>query len=174
MNTKNLIIAFITVSVAALIVSAFAVFAVARSQYETLLASATEAEDIRTEEVVKTPETPSSPETSSKPETSSVPQTTSEITEATESETLHTETEAPAESSEVISSNTGESTSVPSGYTVKLEGDRLVVRTPDGEPVCERIINAASIHPKDREHLQKGISFSDESAAMSAVYDIIS
>lgn len=165
MNTKNLIIAFITVSVAALIVSAFAVFAAARSQYAALLASATEAEDIRTEEAVKIPETTDSPETSS------VPETTSEITE---SETLPAETEPPAESSEDFSTDTEASTSVPSDYTLKLEGDRLVVKTPEGSTVCERIIDASALHPKDREALEAGISFSDESCAMSAVYDIIS
>ncbi len=165
MNTKNLIIAFITVSVAALIVSAFAVFAAARSQYAAMLASATEAEDIRTEEVIKIPETTASPETSSTPETTS---------ETTEIETLPAETEAPAVSSEDISTDTEETTAAPSGYTLKLEGDRLVVKTPEGTPVCERIIDASALHPKDRAALEAGISFSDESSAMSAIYDIIS
>ena len=57
MNTKNLIIAFITISVAALIVSAFAVFAVARSLNEALLASATEVEEKLIQTVIKAPET---------------------------------------------------------------------------------------------------------------------
>lgn len=167
MNTKNLIIAFITVSVAALIVSAFAVFAVARSRYETMLASATEAEDIRTEELTRTPET------SAAPETSAIPEATSIITE-TEAETLPLETEAPEESSETTGADTEEITSNVSGYTLKLEGDRLVVRAPDGEPVCERITDTSSLHPRDREALASGITFSDEQSAMSAIYDIIS
>lgn len=165
MNTKNLIIAFITVSIAALIVSAFAVFAVARSRSLALLASVTEAEEIRTEEVTKAPETTASPETES------VPETTSEITE---SETLPPETETAEESTEAISTDTEESTSALPGYTLKLEGDRLVVRAPDGTPVCERIIDVSSLHPKDRQALDAGIVFSDEKGAMSAIYDIIS
>ncbi len=165
MNTKNLIIAFITVSVASLIVSAFAVFAVARSRYETMLASATEAEDIRTEAATQSPETTAAPETSSAPD---------ETFEITESETLQQETDAPEESSEEILTDAEESTSAPSGYTLRLEGDRLVVTAPDGTPVCERIIDASSLHPKDRESLDSGITFSDEKGAMSAIYDIIS
>ncbi len=165
MNTKNLIIAFITVSVASLIVSAFAVFAVARSRYETMLASATEAEDIRTEAATKSPETTAAPETSSAPD---------ETFEITESETLQQETDAPEESSEEILTDAEESTSAPSGYTLRLEGDRLVVTAPDGTPVCERIIDASSLHPKDRESLDSGITFSDEKGAISAIYDIIS
>lgn len=165
MNTKNLIVAFITVSVAALIVSAFAVFAVARSKFDTMLASVTEAEDIRTEEVTTTPETTAVPETSAIPEETSV---------MTESETLPEETAVPAESTAEITTDTEETTAAPSGYTLKLEGERLVVSAPDGTRVCERIIDASSLHPKDREALASGIVFSDEKAAMSAIYDIIS
>lgn len=165
MNTKNLIVAFITVSVAALIVSAFAVFAVARSKFDTMLASVTEAEDIRTEEVTTTPETTVVPETSAIPEETSV---------MTESETLPEETAVPAESTAEITTDTEETTAAPSGYTLKLEGERLVVSAPDGTRVCERIIDASSLHPKDREALASGIVFSDEKAAMSAIYDIIS
>ena len=82
MNTKHLIIAFITVSVAALIVSAFAVFAAARSQYAAILASVSEAEDIRTDEATQAPEPTDSPETSTAPETSAAPETTAEISES--------------------------------------------------------------------------------------------
>lgn len=171
MNTKNLIVAFITVSVAALIVSAFAVFAVARSKFDTMLASVTEAEDIRTEEVTTTPETTAGPETSAIPETSVIPEETSVMTE---SETLPEETAVPAESTSEITTDTEETTAAPSGYTLKLEGERLVVSAPDGTRVCERIIDASSLHPKDREALTSGIVFSDERSAMSAIYDIIS
>lgn len=165
MNTKNLIVAFITVSVAALIVSAFAVFAVARSKFDTMLASVTEAEDIRTEEVTTTPETTAIPETFAIPEETSV---------MTESETLPEETAVPAGSTAEITTDTEETTAAPSGYTLKLEGERLVVSAPDGTRVCERIIDASSLHPKDREALTSGIVFSDERSAMSAIYDIIS
>ncbi len=165
MNTKNLIVAFITVSVAALVVSAFAVFAVARSRYEAMLTSVTEAEDIRTEEPTRAPETTAAPETSALPE---------ETSEITESETLPQETDAPVESTVEITTDTEETTAAPSGYTLKLDGDRLVVSAPDGTSVCERIIDASSLHPKDREALISGIVFSDEKGAMSAIYDIIS
>ncbi|MBQ2242450.1 MAG: hypothetical protein II319_09945, partial [Clostridia bacterium] len=93
MNTKILIVAFITVSVAALIVSAFAVFAVARSRYEAMLTSVTEADVVRTEEPTRSPETTASPETSSTPE---------ETSEITESETLPIETDSPEESTSEI------------------------------------------------------------------------
>ena len=165
MNTKNLIVAFITVSVAALIVSAFAVFAVARSRYETMLASATEAEDIRTEEPTR------APETTAVPETSALPEETSEIIE---SETLPQETEAPEESTAENTTVVEETTVVPFGYTLKLDGNRLIISAPDGTSVCERIIDTSSLHPKDREALTSGIVFSDEKSAMSAIYDIIS
>ncbi len=169
MNTKNLIIAFITVSVAALIVSAFAVFAAARSQYAAIIASAAEAEDIGAEE------TTDAPETTHAPETSAIPESTEGITG---SETLPEETSAPDESTEETlqenSTYTEERTSAPSGYTLMLDGDRLVVTAPDGTPVSERIINASALHPKDREALLAGISFPDESGAISAIYDIIS
>lgn len=165
MNTKNLIIAFITVSIAALIVSAFAVFAAARSQYSALLASATEAEDIRTEEIQEMPEA------SAVPQTSEISETTSDITET---EALTEETEIPEESSEENTSVAEESTISPSGYSLKLEGDRLIVTAPDGEPVCERITDASSLHPRDREALDSGITFPDEKSAMNAIYDLIS
>ena len=146
MNTKNLIVAFITVSVAALVVSAFAVFSVARSRYEAMLTSATEAEDIRTEEPTRSPETTAAPETSALPE----------------------------ESTMEVTTDVEETPEAPSGYTLKLDGDRLIVNAPDGTPVCERIIDTSSLHPKDREALISGILFSDERSAMSAIYDIIS
>ncbi|MBQ2715480.1 MAG: hypothetical protein IJF21_01670 [Clostridia bacterium] len=165
MNTKNLIVAFITVSVAALVVSAFAVFAVARSRYEAMLTSATEAEDIRTEEPTRSPETTAAPETSALPE---------ETSEMTESETLPQQTEAPEESTMEVTTDVEETTEAPSGYTLKLDGDRLIVNAPDGTSVCERIIYTSSLHPKDREALISGILFSDERSAMSAIYDIIS
>ena len=165
MNTKILIVAFITVSVAALIVSAFAVFAVARSRYEAMLTSVTEADVVRTEEPTRSPETTASPETSSTPE---------ETSEITENKTLPIETDSPEESTSEILEETVETTATPSGYTLKLDGDRLIVSAPDGNPVCERIIDASSLHPKDREALASGIPFSDEKSAMSAIYDIIS
>lgn len=171
MNTKHLITAFITVSIAALIVSAFAVFAAARSQYAAILASATDAEEIRTEEAAAAPEATASPEISTAPEASSAAET---ITEASESEALTDETEAPAESREEAASDTEEISSAPAGYTLKLEGDRLVLSDPEGNPVSERIISASSLHPKDKESLEKGLLFSDESDAVSAIYDIIS
>ncbi len=171
MNTKNLIVAFITVSIAALIVSAFAVFAVARSRYEAMLTSVTEADDILTEEPTRSPETTAVSETSAITETSDIPEETSEVTE---SETLPQETDTPEESTAEVWADTEETTAAPSGYTLKLKGDRLIVSAPDGTPVCERIIDASSLHPKDREALISGISFSDEKGAMSAIYDIIS
>ena len=167
MNTKNLIIAFITVSIAALIVSAFAVFAAARSQYSALLTSATEAPHFDKTEVtekIKAPETTFIPETSSSPETSKeIPETETCAETFTEETQIDISTETEAETSQT-----------PSAYILKLEGDRLVLLSPDGTAIRERIISSASLHPKDREALLAGISFSDENDAMSAIYDIIS
>ena len=92
----------------------------------------------------------------------------------TESETLPQQTVAPAESTAEVTTDAEETTASPSGYTLKLDGDRLIVNAPDGTSVCERIIDTSSLHPKDREALISGILFSDERSAMSAIYDIIS
>ena len=161
MNTKKLIIAFITVSIAALIVSAAAVFAAARSQYAALLASVTE-EEITEEDVTE------APITSSLPETTCSPETTFEETSAPES-TLPFE-----ESTSAVTSAVPEETTVPSAFKLKLEGERLVIFDHMGNKIYERIINVSSLHPKDLEALEEGISFSEESEAMSAIYDIIS
>lgn len=169
MNTKNLIIAFITVSVAALIVSAFAVFAVARSLNEALLASATEVEEQLIQTVIKAPETTVETEETTAAEASQPPETTLEITEV-----VSEETENITESPEVITTNTADTTSAPTCYILKLEGGRLVITAPSGEIICERITDVSSLHPKDREALLSGISFSDESEAINAIYDIIS
>ena len=161
MNTKNLIIAFITVSIAALIVSAAAVFAAARSQYAALLTSATEKE-ITEESIIE------APKTSSAPETTCAPETTFEETSAPESTVLFEEITS------AITSAVPEETTAPSAFMLKLEGERLVIFDPVGNKIYERIINVSSLHPKDLEALEEGIAFSEESKAMSAIYDIIS
>ena len=159
MNSRNLIVAFVTVSIAALIVSCFAVISVART-YSAALASEREAESVavreqtsgpRDEVTEKTPETEESTreETSTSPETSAVPDTT--------------EAEPVTESTEEASD-----------FVLSFASDRLVIRDPEGNVIYERLIERSYLHPKDLEALLIGISFPDNESAMSAVYDLIS
>lgn len=163
MNSRNLIVAFVTVSIAALIVSCFAVISVART-YSAALASEREAESVsvheqtsepRDEVTEKTPETEESTleETSSSPETSAVPDTT--------------------EAESVFDSVT-ESTERSSDFVLSFASDRLVIRDPEGSVIYERLIERSYLHPKDLEALLIGISFPDNESAMRAVYDLIS
>ncbi len=165
MNSKKLLIAFIAVSIAALVVSSFAVFAVAKTYSAALARERTEgeAEDITPPEIsASLPaesdlyEETSSPETDAA-ETSALPETTTETvsTEVTTEDTT-------AEVTEIV------------GFTLSLSGDRLVIVSPDGESVYERIIDESDLHPNDREALLAGIVFPELSDAMSAVYDLIS
>ena len=163
MNSRNLIVAFVTVSIAALIVSCFAVISVART-YSAALASEREAESVavreqtsepRDEVTEKIPETEESTleETSTLPETSAVPDTT--------------------EAESVFDSVT-ESTERSSDFVLSFASDRLVIRDPEGNVIYERLIERSYLHPKDLEALLIGISFPDNESAMSAVYDLIS
>lgn len=159
MNSRNLIVAFVTVSIAALIVSCFAVISVART-YSAALASEREAESVavreqtsepRDEVTEKIPETDGTicEETSTSPESSTVTDTT--------------ETESVTESTEKASD-----------FVLSFASDRLVIRDPAGNVIYERLIDRSGLHPKDLEELLIGISFPDNESAMSAVYDLIS
>lgn len=159
MNSRNLIVAFVTVSIAALIVSCFAVISVART-YSAALASEREAESVAVREQTseppkeateKTPETEETTreETSTSPETSAVPDTT--------------EAESVTESTEKASD-----------FVLSFASDRLIIRDPEGNAIYERLIDRSYLHPKDLEALLIGISFPDNESAMSAVYDLIS
>ena len=164
MNSKKLMIAFVAVSIAALIVSSVAVFAVART-YSAALArdNGSPAEDIAPPEISasipaeSTPvEAPGEPLTEDE-ETSVIPEMTDEVTSAAETtgSTTAAVTEAVA-------------------FTLTLSAGRLVILSPEGEAVYERIIDPSDLHPKDREALSSGIDFPDLAGAMSAVYDLIS
>ncbi len=155
MNSKKLIIAFMTVSVAALIVSALAVFTAARTYSRRLSPTA------------DTAEAPS-------PETSEIDTTT----EALPTINDHPETEIstePETSEEAPETSIPEETSAePKGYTLSLSEGRLIITSPAGEKAYERIINEKDIREADKRSLLKGIEFGDLEGAMSAVYDIIS
>ena len=165
MNSKKLLIAFTAVSIAALIVSSFAVFAVARTYSASLARERTEfeAEDITPPEISASipaesdffDET-STPE-SEEEETSAIPETTS----------VTVETEV------ITEDTTADITEAPS-FTLSLSGGRLVIFSSDGESVYERIIDESDLRQKDREALLTGIDFPDLTEAMSAVYDLIS
>ena len=170
MNSKKLMIAFVAVSIAALIVSSFAVFAVAITYSASLARDNAESpsEDIAPPEIsasipaesvpleiVSEPSTEA--DSSEESEESTVPETTDEVTSTEETEEITTDRQTE-----------------PSGFILKLSGSRLSILSPEGEIVYERIIDPTGLHPKDREALSTGIDFPELAVAMSAVYDIIS
>lgn len=170
MNTKTLTVAFAAISIAALIVSSFAVFAVARTYSASLARECSEgvSEDITPPEI-----SASLPAESHIDEETTPPES--------ESETSSTQTEPPETTlsdSEALPPKTTENpvaqTEAAPSFTLSLSGDRLMILSPDGGSVYERIIDADDLHPKDREALLTGIAFPDLSGAMSAVYDLIS
>lgn len=161
MNSRNLIISFVTVSVAALIVSSFAVFTVAR-RYASELTEKGAEESISIPEATQTPE-----------------ESTAEAVSTDEPETEEESSETSAEAELTVSATeeiteTAEVTSVSEHFVLSLSGDRLIITSPTGETVCERIIDTSDLHPKDKEALLSGMEFPDKNAAMSAVYDLIS
>lgn len=161
MNSKKLIIAFFAVSLAALTVSCAAVISVART-YNRIL-----TQDTRSQATENDPQTV---EESFPSEEESIPESlTTEETEDEEEditvflpETVETEEDTETE------------ISPPSFFTLLFESDRLVILSPDGENVYERITDASRIHPKDREALIEGIRFDTVDDAMNAIYDIVS
>ncbi len=165
MNSKNLIVAFVTVSIAALIVSAFAVFSVART-YSAALASA------EAEETVSVPEITDAPSA----ETSRPAVTGALETEATDAEVTSSSPDMTEESGTDISETVSvpEITAENELFTLILTDSRLVITDASGGRLYERIIDASRLHPKDLEALLAGIAFPDQASAMSAVYDLIS
>ena len=165
MNSKKLLIAFTAVSIAALIVSSFAVFAVARTYSAAFARDRTEeAEDIAPPEVSASIPAESDPiEVTTAPciegDTETEAAGTSEIPDATAEATTE---EEPAELTEK------------SCFTLSLSGGTLVITSPDGEEVYKRIIDESDLRQNDREALLAGIEFPALSDAMSAVYDLIS
>jgi cytoskeletal protein RodZ len=159
MNSRNLIVAFVTVSIAALIVSCLAVISVART-YTAALASEREAESVSVREQTSEPpkevteKTPETEETT-REETSTSPES-STVTDTTETESVT------------------ESTEKASDFVLSFASDRLVIRDPAGNVIYERLIDRSGLHPKDLEALLIGISFPDNESAMNAVYDLIS
>lgn len=161
MSSKNLIISFVTVSVAALIVSAFAVFTVARRY-------AAELTDSGTGESITAPESAEDPITGcAVTESASTAETEEEASEELPAEDIT------ASASEEIT-ETETVTTASEYFTLSLLDDRLVISDPSGEVVYERIINASRLREADRKALLSGIEFPDAGSAMSAVYDIIS
>ncbi len=155
MNSKKLIIAFMTVSVFALIVSALAVFTVARTYSQSLI----------TEEQT----TPPATETISKPEESEALPTVNDHPETEEISETAPVTEAPE-----TTKTSGETSAPRSLFSLTLSGGRLIITSPEGKKVYERIIDESDIRQKDKELLLEGIEFEDLEGAMSAVYDLVS
>lgn len=170
MNSKNLIVTFVAVSAAALIVSSLAVFTVARRYAAELFAS-------RGEEIAQPPGTSSAPDEGiSQPAANVRPESDAA---ASEESTAEQETEAAPVTSETACEATeaaeaAEAADTSPSFTLILSGDRLVILSPEGERVYERIVNAAELREGDRAVLTSGISFPDAEDAMSAVYDLIS
>lgn len=161
MNSRNLIISFVTVSVAALTVSAFAVFTVARRY-------AAELTERSAEKSISAPESTEAPEESAADTVSTNEPETEEGSSETsaEAELTVSATEEITEAAEV--------TSASEHFVLSLSGDRLVITSPAGTTVYERIIDTSELRQKDREALLSGMEFPDKNAAMSAVYDLIS
>lgn len=176
MNSKKLMIAFVAISIAALVVSSFAVFAVART-YNTVLSNGSSeviGEDIAPPEV-----SPSLPAETAEFDEETTPATDAENVSDTLTETAETSDLAETTETEVLSSEVTAAKEIPeateaTGFTLKLAGGRLVILSPDGESVYERIIDESALHPKDRNTLISGAVFPDLPQAMSAVYDLIS
>ena len=168
MNSKKLLIAFTAVSIAALIVSAFAVFAVARTYSASLERDRTEyeAEDISPPEISASlpAERDSDEVTAAAPENQTETEEISETPDTT-AETVSAEVTAEENTTEVTENI---------GFTLKLSSGRLVIRDSDGESVYERIIDESDLRPNDRNVLLEGIVFPELADAMSAVYDLIS
>ncbi len=166
MNSKNLIIAFVAVSIAALIVSSLAVFTVARTYgIETAAGE---------DEIPIAPETESSPDETESLPTVIIPPPSDTQTE-TDTEAMTENTDLPGSTaSEQTSETAAETSSLPTAHILKLSGSRLVIFSPEGQTVYERITDPSDMHKKDREALLTGIAFPDLESAMSAVYDIIS
>ncbi len=161
MNSRNLIVAFVTVSIAALIVSCLAVISVART-YSAALASGSEAESVSVREQTSAPaeestEKPPETEESTREETSTSPETAEK-----------TETDIPDTVSVTESAETA------TAFTLSFSSDRLIITDKSGEIIYERLVDRSDLHQKDLEVLLIGISFSEKEAAMSAVYDLIS
>ena len=169
MNSKKLLIAFTAVSIAALIVSSFAVFAVARTYSASLAKDRTEAqaEDITPPEISASIPAESEPHETCDTTTASTEAETTETTVSTETTALAapTDTTADSETADVTEKV---------GFKLSLSGGRLVILSPDGESVYERIIDESDLRTKDRDALLAGIYFPDLNDAMSAVYDLIS
>ena len=157
MNSKRLIIAFFAVSLAAVAASCGAVISVART-YSNIL-SDSEAPAVSVIYVY--------PETVEETETAPIP-ATDEITEIAKSDT-----EPPTEESSA-EETTAEETTIAADFILFIDGDRLVILSPAGERVYERITDVSRVHPKDLEALLSGIAFGSLDDAMSAVYDVIS
>jgi len=170
MNSKNLIVSFITVSVAALIVSAIAVFSVART-YSAMLNEDAPSETVSVREITDTPALLTSP-----PETVSIPETEENTEKVTEEESTVPES-AETSTPEQTAADTLPPETIMGGndiFTLTFSADRLIISDGSGEHLYERIIDSSSLHPKDEKALLIGITFPDFESAMSAVYDLVS
>lgn len=167
MNSKNLIVSLVVVSVASLVVSAFAVFSVART-YSAALVTDEAGETVSvTEMACKPPAQTSIDETTASTESNLTEQTDmTEIPKADQSETIK-EDNTENESSD-------DTTVYEESFILSISGDRLVITDSLGNKIYERIADTSALHPKDRETLIKGIAFSDPESAMEAIYDLIS
>ena len=158
MDSKRLIIAFFAVSLAALTVSGAAVISVARTYNSMLTRNET------------------SEKSYDPPETSRISEVTEIIEVIETTDTIASEEDITVSLSEETTTAeiTTETVTAPAVFTLFLGSDRLVILSPEGERVYERITDVARIHPKDLEALLDGISFDTREDAMSAVYDVIS
>ena len=154
MNSKRLIIAFFAVSLAAVAASCGAVISVARTYSNILSDSEAPAVSV----IYVYPETIAETETAPISETDEITETYIDLPaeESTSEETIYEEITLAAD------------------FLLIIDGDRLVILSPEGERIYERITDVSRFHPKDLEALSSGITFETFDSAMSAVYDVIS
>lgn len=153
MNRRTLLICFVITAILSLMVSTFSVFVAARAYLATNAPKA----PIKSEETEGTPnENATTTAPSSNVETESAPDDTD------------------------VSDDVGEDVLVGAGaekkpkYTLKYDGSNLSILADDGTVLYSR--KAPSGKPAESElaALTDGIAFSDYSAALSAIYDLIS
>lgn len=159
MDSKRLIIAFFAVSLAAIAASCAAVVTVGRAYSRMLAREPVEPPSVG---VSDTADPLPAPETGTAPD---VTETEADLT------VFVPERTEPEESEE---STPGEETEAPVAFSLVLSGDRLVILSPEGESVYERITDVRRLHPKDLESLAAGLFFATREEAMRAVYDLVS
>jgi hypothetical protein len=149
MNKRALLICFIVIAILSLLVSTFAVFVTARAFLLNRPQDSVSADD-------KGSGTPEAPQDTCG-ESSDVGSDESEVMEDVGDDVL-----------------VGAGTAKEPQYTIKYEGGYLKVFSDDGTVLYSRKAPLGKPCENELEALLAGIAFSDYSAAISAIYDLVS